>query len=113
MTRQEAIDTLRANYPDKCYESLRNAVDVAIKALEAEPELTDEIIAAHEKIGYKNGRKDGYAEALEAESKHGKWIDTPNYYQRWKCSLCGCHTRDAVPNYCPNCGARMDGGEDD
>lgn len=37
MTRQEAIETLRANYPDKCYESLRNAVDIAIEALEAEP----------------------------------------------------------------------------
>ena len=38
----------------------------------------------------------------------GKWIDTDNYYQRWKCSVCGCHTRDAEPNFCPNCGAQMD-----
>ena len=37
----------------------------------------------------------------------GKWIDTDNYYQRWKCSACGCHTRDAAPNFCPNCGADM------
>ena len=37
----------------------------------------------------------------------GKWIDTDNYYQRWKCSVCGCHTRDAEPNFCPNCGADM------
>lgn len=37
----------------------------------------------------------------------GKWIDTDNYYQRWKCSVCGNHTRDAEPNYCPNCGANM------
>ena len=37
MTREEAIETLRANYPDKCYESLRNAVDIAIEALKAEP----------------------------------------------------------------------------
>jgi rubrerythrin len=36
-----------------------------------------------------------------------RWIDTDNYYQRWKCSACGCHTRDAAPNYCPNCGADM------
>ena len=41
----------------------------------------------------------------------GKWIDTDNYYQRWKCSVCGCHTRDAAPNFCPNCGANMRGGE--
>lgn len=38
----------------------------------------------------------------------GKWIDTDNYYQRWKCSACGCHTRDARPPFCPNCGARME-----
>lgn len=49
------------------------------------------------------------APTVEAKPvRHGKWIDTPNYYQRWKCSLCGCHTRDAAPNYCPNCGAKME-----
>ena len=37
----------------------------------------------------------------------GHWIDTDNYYQRWKCSVCGCHTRDARPPYCSNCGADM------
>lgn len=37
MTREEAIQTLKANYPDKCYELLRNAVDIAIEALKAEP----------------------------------------------------------------------------
>ena len=37
----------------------------------------------------------------------GRWIDTDNYYQRWKCSVCGCHTRDARPPFCPNCGADM------
>lgn len=47
------------------------------------------------------------------EVRHGRWIDTDNYYQRWKCSVCGCHTRDAAPNYCPNCGAIMDGGNDE
>lgn len=44
---------------------------------------------------------------------HGKWIEktflmgTSNF-----CSLCGCHY--GMPhekyNFCPNCGARMDGG---
>ena len=36
MTNREAIETLRANYPDACYEQLREAVDKAIKALEAQ-----------------------------------------------------------------------------
>lgn len=44
---------------------------------------------------------------------HGKWIEktflmgTSNF-----CSLCGCHY--GMPhekyNFCPNCGAKMDGG---
>lgn len=32
---------------------------------------------------------------------------------RWKCSACGYETLDAVngdTNFCPNCGAKMDGG---
>ena len=46
---------------------------------------------------------------------HGKWIEktflmgTSNF-----CSLCGCHY--GMPhekyNFCPNCGAKMDGGAD-
>ena len=34
MTREEAINVLKANYPDPCYSDLRKAVDRAIKALE-------------------------------------------------------------------------------
>lgn len=33
MTNVEAIETLRANYPDACYGQLREAVDAAIEAL--------------------------------------------------------------------------------
>lgn len=33
MTNIEAIEILRANYPDACYEQLREAVDVAISSL--------------------------------------------------------------------------------
>ena len=46
--------------------------------------------------------------SAESRRKMGKWIDTDNYYQRWKCSICGGHTRDAKPPYCPNCGAKME-----
>lgn len=52
--------------------------------------------------------------------KHGKWILKSQYEsieeypeQYWECSLCGCGSDsfDTVyhTNYCPNCGARMDG----
>ena len=33
MTNEEAIKTLEANYPDACFEQLREAVDAAIDAL--------------------------------------------------------------------------------
>ena len=36
MSNAEAIETLRANYPDACYEQLREAVDAAIEALKAQ-----------------------------------------------------------------------------
>jgi hypothetical protein len=38
MTAEEAIATLKANYPDACYEQLREAVDRAIEALK-QPEI--------------------------------------------------------------------------
>lgn len=36
MTNAEAVEILKANYPDAYYEQLREAVDKAIKALEKE-----------------------------------------------------------------------------
>lgn len=38
MTREEAIDVLKHNYPSSCYEDLCKAVDMAIKALK-QPEI--------------------------------------------------------------------------
>ena len=52
--------------------------------------------------------------------KHGHWIEQENwvpddYY--YTCSVCGedYNTIDGSPdyNYCPNCGARMDGGDNE
>ena len=52
---------------------------------------------------------------------HGRWIPTYHkYYNRdgecliadeWHCSECGVRHRDKW-NYCPNCGAKMDGEAD-
>lgn len=36
MTNQEAIETLKTNYPDACFEQLREAVDTAISALQVQ-----------------------------------------------------------------------------
>lgn len=64
---------------------------------------------------------DNAADALEAAEKRiaelmpkeGEWIDEQR--GRWiyaKCNLCG-KVQDVRSNYCPNCGAKMDGGKAD
>ena len=51
---------------------------------------------------------------LHAE-RHGKWLDgygfAGNYYD---CSVCNQCKKESMAktNYCPNCGARMDGEQD-
>ena len=84
MTRKEAIEAIKNNYPDRKYSILREALDMAIEALQAEP------------------------------VKHGEWqiIDKSLVgVELWVCSVCGSPlmTDDISENhYCPNCGAKMD-----
>lgn len=49
-----------------------------------------------------------------AEVVHGKWDDSLDGITPY-CSICGRSHKLMVrtPNYCPNCGAKMDGGEED
>ena len=56
-----------------------------------------------------------------APVRHGRWIEytkviIPEPYnkweQAWKCSECGFYDGFVGYNYCPNCGAKMDGGND-
>lgn len=57
---------------------------------------------------------------------HGKWqgegdgyADGELVYDVWHCSECdyciddGTDNPELLPKYCPNCGAKMDGGNDD
>ena len=53
-----------------------------------------------------------------AQVKHGRWIEytkviIPEPYnkweQAWKCSECGFDDGFVAYNFCPNCGAKMDG----
>ena len=76
MTNAETIETLRANYPDACFEQLREAVDKAIKALEVQ-----EWIPCSERLPEENGQYlitvkyvhvDGYDDIY---AEHGEWTD--------------------------------------
>lgn len=40
------------------------------------------------------------------EVKHGKWIEDHEFF---KCSECGYLTDYRLSNFCPDCGAKMDG----
>lgn len=46
-----------------------------------------------------------------APVRHGRWVDTD--YEFAQCSLCKYPVYAAwnATNYCPNCGAKMDGGD--
>lgn len=57
------------------------------------------------------------APTIEAEPvRHGEWLPYPSDQHR-KCSVCGIeyakNTMALKSNYCPNCGAKMDGKEDE
>ena len=57
------------------------------------------------------------APSIDIEPKHGEWIDrgmrVPSSWVK-KCSLCG-HETDTWRwcKFCPNCGARMKGADDE
>ena len=66
---------------------------------------------------YKNGYKQGYEDGKRAAAEvvHGRWEDD---HGRYVCSCCHIRFTDELvwiahpdccePNYCPNCGAKMD-----
>lgn len=54
------------------------------------------------------------------EVRHGKWeakehtsISTNRHYYTFRCSECKRWNGTHRQNYCPNCGAKMDGGKND
>jgi hypothetical protein len=57
---------------------------------------------------------DGADRKEMVEVRHGEWGDTgdhqlDNIYGGWKCSECGFIYCGYKFNFCPNCGAKMDG----
>ena len=47
------------------------------------------------------------------EVRHGRWLDRTQEpgWPDAECSVCGSHAGMFWMSYCPNCGARMDGKE--
>ena len=79
MTREEAIDVLDRNYPDKCFGILCDAVDMAIETLE------------EQKTG----------ECID-------WLGTGNEWECSECK-CSIESHGSIAyRFCPNCGAKME-----
>lgn len=41
---------------------------------------------------------------------HAKWVRQDDTFTRFSCSACGKKNYPGYERYCPNCGAKMDGG---
>lgn len=50
-----------------------------------------------------------------ADRPRGEWIEQEDdYHHYWECSECGIGVGlDDIRNFCPNCGARMKGADDE
>ena len=79
--------------------------------------IADDAADAIERLTAEVDRKDKALQAWvttwESADAHGEWIDEQR--GRWiyaKCNLCG-KVQDVRSNYCPNCGAKMKGENDE
>lgn len=87
MTREEAIKTIKANYPSGGYEDLRQALDMAVEALQEQ--------------------KVGHWEAVYIDTVYGRF-----QAKNKVCSVCGHPEKYIVAPYCRWCGAKMEGAEE-
>lgn len=46
-------------------------------------------------------------------ARHGKWKEANKKYPRYVCTACDHLYNNKTYKYCPNCGAKMDGKEDE
>ena len=99
ISRQSAIDAAdRADYTGLAVEDVKKVTDEVVKEIKKLP-------------------------PAQPERKTGHWVETGDEpYDEWECDVCGfvidgsgCidpeEYRD-VYRFCPNCGAKMDGGEE-
>ena len=81
MTREEAIETLKANYPDACFEQLRDAVDAAISALrQPEPQWIPVTKKAHPDLPIRVQVQISNGWIITAYWEDGNWHSVPDWY---------------------------------
>lgn len=114
MTREEAIDFLKAGYPDSCYEELSEAFDMAIEALKQISAIEGIINVSNITIQEDVLKYKMIVDIVKGggEPKKGKWQWTDGTYT---CSGCAYHAYGKAweilsgdLQLCPNCGAKME-----
>ena len=73
-----------------------------------------------EYIEHTEDYRDAEEQGLIAKVVHGEWVDVngftfmqlPDGHKWCECSNCNFEIMDIPYNYCPNCGAKMDGGKE-
>lgn len=96
-----------------------NIKRITVEFSPAEAGLWEHIQGQPNKQGYIKGliRAD-----MESKAKHGRWIPAllygktykdEDYGQVFDCSICGRSVIEDMNEYCPNCGTKMDGKEDE
>lgn len=116
---ESPITTIVKDLGMKVAQSFDDAVEKELQGFEYEMGVhidRDELIKAlkYDRDQYDKGYEDGKADAVQ----HGHWIIVAD---EWDCELAVCSvcceefhdgdndTIEYEPNYCPNCGALMDG----
>lgn len=64
---------------------------------------------------YRCGLREDCEDSTERKPKEGEWYrQTTDHFDYWECSECGIGVGlDDIKNYCPSCGAKMKGADDD
>ena len=67
---------------------------------------------------FEKGFRIGVKKGASTDRPQGEWIEVDDYFIRCKCSICGWESHKYEDDvygmpYCPNCGAKMKGIDDE
>ena len=126
---RKAIDRLQVEHPchfafDATKFDSTDTIDVITKVIDNVMESIRDDADIHIICEMAKLYLDGVKPTIE-DRPHGEWIENPKYNRRGKrffnCSVCHygekgeiiCEISDSkIPNFCPNCGAKMKGGDE-
>jgi hypothetical protein len=79
---------------------------------EAARDLFEQALVDDWEIQYADDRLDEIPAADVVEVRHGRWVYNDELDDMFHCTVCDAVSVRNTFRYCPNCGAKMDGGAD-